>query len=76
LDGQATGDRVELLAHAFYRHARLHPAERKQAACAAQILRRDGRERNPEPLIVGKGKSGRHHPDHDVRPAVDQDRFR
>ena len=74
LAGQAAGDRVEVLAHAVDGHARLHPAKRKQAASAARIPRNDGFERNPEPLIVGKSKPGRHHANHDVRRAVDQDR--
>ncbi len=72
LGGQAAGDRVEILAHPFDGHARLHPAKRKQAASAARILRYDGLERNPEPLIVGKSKPGRHHANHDVRLAVDR----
>jgi hypothetical protein len=75
LDGQAAGDRVELLARPLNRRAWRHPAERKQATRTSHILRRDGGEGNPEPLIVGKGKPRRHHPNHDVRLAIDEDRF-
>ena len=72
LAGEAAGNRVEVLTHPIDGHARLHPAKRKQAASAARIARNDGFERNPEPLIVRKGKPGRHHANHDVRRAVDR----
>ena len=68
-------NRVELLAAAIGRHAGLQPAERERP--------RELRGSCDEPassgihslLIVGKVKPGRHHADHDVRLAVDQDRL-
>ena len=71
--GKAPGNRVEILLRARLRDIRRETSKREEIAPVSTVAGHPRLQGKPQSLVLGKRKVDRHHADHGVRHAVDQD---